>query len=116
MIVENNWIPKAASKISKMDIVAVTIFAWVFVRSDSMEDERLINHESIHVEQYKETLFVGFLVIYVLEFLIRFLFCWNWEKAYMNLAFEKEAYNNDMNLEYLANRKRYNWIKFFLGH
>ena len=33
-------------------------------------------------------------------------------KIYRSISFEQEAYKYEMNLEYLKNRKRYNWIKY----
>ena len=32
--------------------------------------------------------------------------------AYLNISFEKEAYQNDYNLEYLKYRKRFAFIKY----
>jgi len=33
--------------------------------------------------------------------------------AYRNISFEKEAYSNDDNLEYLKQRKIFNFIKYY---
>jgi type IV secretory pathway TrbL component len=71
---------------------------------------RTVNHEAIHTAQMKEMLFVFFYLWYLIEWLIR-LFCKG--NAYRNIAFEKEAYQNDHNKNYLNNRKHYSWFKLF---
>ena len=35
-------------------------------------------------------------------------------KAYRSISFEQEAYDNQNNLNYLKNRKRFNWVKYIL--
>jgi len=54
-------------------------------------------------------LFVFFYLWYLIEWLIR-LFCKG--NAYRNIAFEKEAYQNDHDKNYLNSRKPYSWFKF----
>ena len=110
MIIENNFIPNIASKISGMYIIGVTIFLWVFIRTEHLEDEETCNHEQIHVEQYKETFLLGFFFIYAFDFVKGILKGMSWDDAYLNTRFEKEAYSNETNLTYLKNRKRYNWF------
>lgn len=81
--------------------------------------ERTIHHESIHSAQYKETLWVGFLLVYVIEWLVRMVIevvrngCSGASKrAYKKISFEQEAYSHDCDLDYLSRRKHYEWIKF----
>jgi hypothetical protein len=69
----------------------------------------IINHERIHFQQALELLVIPFYVIYVLEWLFKLPFYG--KEAYKNISFEKEAYSNQLDLQYLKNRKRYNWIK-----
>lgn len=73
-------------------------------------DVYLVNHESIHWKQQIEMLILPFYIWYVLEYFIR-LFS-NSGNAYMSLAFEREAYANANNLDYLKNRKPYSWLKY----
>ena len=70
---------------------------------------RIINHESIHIKQQEELLVLPFYILYVTEWFIKLFF--QGKKAYYNISFEREAYDNDDNLSYLNNRKRYAWIK-----
>ena len=56
----------------------------------------------------KEMMYIPFYILYVVEWLIK-LFCKG--NAYRNISFEREAYDNQYNLDYIKTRKHYNWIK-----
>ena len=72
----------------------------------------LINHEKIHLRQQLELLVLPFYIVYLLEFLIRCLFYWDSYRAYQNLSFEREAYFNEDNPNYLNERKPFSFIKY----
>lgn len=81
--------------------------------------ERTIRHESIHSAQYRETLWVGFILIYVIEWLVRLVAevaknGWSGasKAAYRKISLEQEAYQHDGDIEYLQHRKHYEWIKY----
>ena len=76
------------------------------------KNPELVNHEKIHAHQQIEMLWLFFFLWYLFEYLIRLIGCWSHDKAYRNLAHEKEAYQNSANPEYLKSRKFYAWIKF----
>lgn len=64
------------------------------------------NHEAgIHWYQQLELLIIFFYIFYNLEWLIKF-FIYGW-KAYENISFEREAYDNEANLDYSKTRKHY---------
>ena len=99
----------------------ISLFPFVILREkyrDSSEDfwrtrnRKVINHESIHFQQALELLVIPFYFLYVLEWFVK-LFIYR-SKAYQNISFEREAYANDGDLNYLSHRKRYNWIKRIL--
>lgn len=48
---------------------AVTIFPFIFVRSETELIPWLINHERIHIRQQIELLLIGSIVLYIVEFL-----------------------------------------------
>lgn len=105
-IIYNNIIPFKGFK-------AMNLFGMLFVRKDiktPMSDID-INHESIHSEQYKELLFIPFLVLYLVEWFIKLFIYFDSNKAYKNISFEREAYYNEHNLNYLSNRKHYVWFR-----
>jgi len=100
-----------------MRIGGIALFPFVILRekynsTDSFWVERgkkTINHESIHFQQALELLVIPFYILYLLEWAVKLPFYG--AKAYDNISFEREAYGNDTNLDYLKTRKRYNWIK-----
>ena len=101
-IIENKIIPFPGYK-------AINLFGILFVREGAKISEQDLNHESIHTVQMKEMLYIFFYVWYIVEWVIRLFKKGN---AYRNISFEQEAYNNEDNLEYLNNRKHYEWFKY----
>ena len=84
---------------------AITLYPFIFVRNASDKyDKVLINHERIHLRQQKELLVLPFYIWYFLDFLFKYLRYRNWDKAYRNIIFEREAYANQCNLDYLKVR------------
>lgn len=91
---------------------AMTIGPFIFCRPTAKLSDIDINHEEIHWHQEKEMLIIFFLIWYLIEFLIRWISYLNFNRAYKNIGFEVEAYENEKNLEYLKNREQYSWIKY----
>lgn len=85
----------------------------MFIRPGA-DTPTLINHESIHIKQYSELLVLGFLLVYIYDWVRGLIIYRDADKAYRAIRFEQEAYENDEDLEYLPNRPRYNWIKYGL--
>lgn len=54
----------------------------------------------------KELLYIPFYILYGLEYL-KNLWKYTPHKAYLNISFEREAYANENNFEYLKTRKHY---------
>lgn len=104
--------------------VAINLFGILFVRGERRDlSQRLINHESIHTAQMRELLFIGFYAWYVVEWLFRLLFALitlyraesgkvgkHFYQTYLDISFEKEAYNNQDNFEYLAKRRHFAFL------
>ena len=88
---------------------AINLFGVFFVHPDVQVNKRLINHESIHTAQMRELLYLPFYIIYLVEWLIRLFLKGN---AYFNISFEREAYKNESNYDYLEQRKHYSWTKY----
>ncbi len=92
---------------------AITLYPFIFVRSEwRANDKRIINHESIHLRQQKELLVVFFLIWYGIDFLIKLTKYRDWHLAYRNIIFEREAYANEYNLDYLKNRRFWGFWKY----
>ena len=91
----------------------ITIFPFIVLSyREDKQNLVLINHEKIHIRQQIELLVVPFFLWYGLEFLIRLLQFKNARQAYLNISFEREAYQNEKNLHYLKQRSFWNFIKF----
>lgn len=105
---ENSKVPVFLSHFTPITIGAITIGPLVFSRGEMSEVTK--NHETIHWQQYIETGIIGFIFLYYLFYAINFLRYRDGELAYYMIPFEKEAYDNDKNLDYLETRKRYSWI------
>ena len=93
----------------------MNLFGVLFVRQESGKpkpviSKNTINHESIHTEQMKELLYIPFYILYFIEWIIR-LFT-NTSSAYRSISFEREAYMNECNYNYIPNRKKFSWIKY----
>ena len=101
-IIRNKFIPFSGYK-------AMNLFGVLFVRGNARISERTLRHEAIHTAQMKEMLYVFFYIWYVIEWLIRLFMKGN---AYRNISFEREAYANQDNLNFLKNRKRFDFVKY----
>ena len=104
-IVRSSWFPFKG-------YAAITLVWWLIVREGVAITSRLINHEEIHSEQQKEMLILFFFLWYGLEFLFRLIQYRNWNKAYRNISFEREAYANQDNIAYLGSRKHFAWFNY----
>lgn len=95
------------------NFLAINICGMIFVKHGAKLSRQVINHERIHTRQQMEMLILPFYIMYVLEWLVRFAMCRNWMKAYYALSFEREAYDNMNNLEYLKKRRLFAWVRYF---
>lgn len=89
---------------------AMVIWPFILVSPNAKMSETDLNHERIHLAQYKELFVIGFYLLYGLEWCIKSLLMW--KGAYRELSFEREAYDNEGDLEYLKKRKRYSFTKY----
>ncbi len=116
----------------------MTVWPFMFVRKlegiDGIVNQVDLTHEGIHGEQQKEMLVVGaaiaaglwfagcgwwslaalpvFFVWYVAEWAIRLFAYGNQREGYRNISFEQEAFMFEHQPEYLAQRKRFAWLKY----
>ncbi len=90
----------------------LTVFPFVFMKSKAEKfDAVFINHERIHLRQQIKMLIIPFFVWYFLEYLIRLFQYKNRNLAYKNICFEREAYQNEMNLDHLSKRTIFRFIR-----
>ena len=94
--------------------IGITIFPFMVLKHEALRvKDVLINHEKIHLRQQIELLIIPFFLIYVFEFLIRLIKYRNWDLAYRNISFEREAYRNEKDLDYLKSRPFLNFLNYF---
>ena len=91
----------------------LTVFPFVFFRKTSLRaDTTFVNHEKIHIRQQLELLVVLFFVWYLLEFLVRLMQTRNRYQAYRRISFEREAYENEKDPDYLNARSFWRFLKY----
>ena len=91
----------------------MTVFPFVFVTDENAsQDLVLMNHELIHLRQQMELLVLPFYVIYGLDYLAKLIRYRDKNVAYRNIVFEREAYENENDLEYLKSRSFWKFLKY----
>lgn len=103
-IVENNILPFGG-------YLAVNIFGILFIRKGTRDkiSSKVINHEAIHSAQIKEMLYIFFYLWYGIEYFVRLF---QHGDEYLSISLEREAYDNEDNLEYLKSRRHFSWFKY----
>jgi len=95
-------------------INGITLYPFIFMKKPEDKKNRvLVNHEKIHLKQQLELLIVFFYLWYVLEYYYHFLRLKNAHQAYLAISFEREAYANEHDLNYLQKRKFWGFWKYF---
>ena len=91
----------------------VAIWPFIIVKRKSLQsDIAFINHEKIHLRQQLELGILFFYIWYLLEFLVKWMYYKNAHTAYLQISFEREAYNFEDDTNYLSKRKFWDFRKF----
>lgn len=92
----------------------LTFFPFVILthKQDAL-DSFFINHERIHLRQQVELLILPFYLWYGIEFVIRLLILRDKNQAYRSISFEREAYENEKDLNYLKSRSFWSFLNYF---
>jgi hypothetical protein len=91
----------------------ITFYPFVFLSNkDDKENSIFINHEKIHLRQQLELLILPFYIWYGMEYLFRLFQYKNKKQAYYNISFEREAYSNEKDLNYLEQRSFWRFLKY----
>ena len=107
----------------------MAVFPFIFAKKGVKMTDRRINHEKIHLRQEAVLIIVSLLILipaiwyfslplwmmafsystfYILWFIFYLIY------GYRNIPFEKEAYDNDNNLNYLDDINLFAWVKYLL--
>lgn len=85
---------------------AMAFFGCIFARKSSRPlSQTTINHEGIHIAQAIDC--HGWVFFYLM-----YLWFWIAKRGYRNIPFEKEAYANESDMEYLERRVRKAWKSY----
>ena len=110
IFIHNKPILICLSYLAPIEIEAITLGPIVISRNQISEVTK--NHEAIHFQQYLETLFLGFLPVYLWDGLMGLFKHKDGRKAYFSIRAEQEAYRHQQNLTYLHTaRRRWAWLK-----
>jgi hypothetical protein len=91
----------------------MTVFPFVLMKNGlDKKNQLFLNHERIHLRQQVELLILPFFIWYFLEFVVRLVQYKNKDIAYQNISFEREAYANETNLDYLENRSFFRFLHY----
>lgn len=95
------------------DYVGLSLWPFIILKTSSLKNDNiLINHERIHLKQQIELFILPFYIFYLLEWLIKCIYYLDSYKAYQNISFEREAYANESNLNFVSERKPFGFIKY----
>ncbi|MCR4614187.1 MAG: hypothetical protein K5778_09310 [Bacteroidaceae bacterium] len=104
MIIYNRLLPPPR-------FLAINLFGLIFVRHGRRLSDVDLNHERIHTAQMVELLVVGFYLWYLVEWGVLLMRFRNVMRAYRNIRFEREAYENERDMNYLKSRKFWAWMR-----
>ena len=110
IFIENSKLPYWLSKIAPIDVWAFSAGPFVVCRGKL--SEKTITHETIHFLQQLEMLFVLQWMLYGLFYVIGRFTKGSWKAAYYGNPFEVEAYANDLDPDYLEERKFWAWTGY----
>lgn len=103
MVIASNRAIKLLEFVLRSRFQAIAIFPFIFVREESKTSKVLLNHERIHLRQQLELLIVPSLIWYLIEGVF---------KDYRQISFEREAFANEKDLNYLKTRKWFAFVKY----
>lgn len=109
IFVRNSRIPALVSWF--FPVAAITLWPFVFIR-EGYDTQRLITHETIHIKQYNELFVVGFLFLYIYDWVHGLIRYRDTQRAYQQIRFEQEAYMYDNVEAYPQTRRRFSWRQF----
>jgi cytochrome c biogenesis protein ResB len=127
LIIRNNFLPFKG-------FVMLNILGVVFVRGDAEVTSWRARHEAIHTAQQYEIMTLSalvalvlcqvwaswwyLLIVVVMPFAL-YLLAWlialalpPYDRAYHDTPFEREAYANEFNSDYLTYRKLFAWVRY----
>ena len=101
-----------ASWLRKLNTLAFTFYPFIFIRDENiLNDASNLQHEKIHARQQLEMLLIFFYIWYYFEYALKAR-KYGLGMAYYRISFEREAYANDHDCDYLKKRGFWGWLKW----
>lgn len=95
-------------------INGITLYPFILIKNiEDQHNNILLNHEKIHLRQQLELLIIFFYLWYITEYFIHLFRYQNRQRAYMAISFEREAYANERDFEYLKSRSAWSFFRYF---
>ena len=94
-----------------IDVCAITLYPFIIL-NDECDHPVIVNHEKIHLAQQRELWLIPFYVLYISYWIKGKIQGMTNQAAYMSIPFEKEAYANEKDFEYLDNREKQAWKSY----
>ena len=92
---------------------ALAIWPFIILRErDLSSDPVLMHHERIHLKQQMELLWIFFFLFYFAEFLAKIIIYRELKQAYRNISFEREAYQQEHNMDYAVNKPIWSFVRY----
>jgi len=105
MIVQFHWLLKLLKS------RGIPIFGFLILILDKNNHQDIL-HEKIHLRQQWETLIIFWYIIYLIEWIYKWIKIGKLWDAYYQIKFEREAFTEEIYPDYLKDRKLFNWIKY----
>jgi len=94
-------------------VTGIALYPFIVLRYPELKQNKIIiNHEKIHIRQQVELLVIGFYLWYLIEYLFRLIQYKDHLKAYANISFEREAYTNQGDYNYVEKRRFWSFLKY----
>lgn len=105
--------PRLIKFLSANFATAMALYPFILFKNKSARENKvLVNHEKIHLRQQVEMLILPFYIWYVLEYLIRRIQFKSHYVAYRHISFEREAFSKQKQMDYLENRRFWNFLTY----
>ena len=90
IFIENSWVPKFLSHFAPINIGAITLGFIVFNRGTMSKQTK--QHETIHFQQFLETLFIGFFILYLYDYIRNYIRFRDGKLAYYNIFVQRRKH------------------------
>ena len=91
----------------------LTLFPFIILKEKrDVSNPVMMQHEKIHIWQQVELLILPFFIWYGIEYFIRLFQYKDKYIAYRNISFEREAYANESQKDFLEKRKFWNFLNY----